>query len=233
MNVEGLHYPCVKIMLTNLPEKSKIFVASDTNFSMYNKLQGTPFKSIKEMDGQIISRWNNVVGKDDVVFHTGNFGNLTIRERLNGLIYLIPGPQEYLDYNDSGKLIAQFSITKDTKDLYEIPIPFDSFDDPKTVHKQAERYRRLLKESFKFDDVLIFDETHISSYGFKINRGDNRTYLIAANVKVTGKNDNYFSRSHSFYESNDGTSISYITTDIKTNKFHPIDITDTIIGKEL
>lgn len=77
----------------------KIFFTSDTHFGHKNILNfcERPFKDTDEMDETIIANWNNKVGKNDIVFHLGDFAFATnkrwqeLRYRLNGKIYLILG----------------------------------------------------------------------------------------------------------------------------------------------
>ena len=93
----------------------KIWITSDTHFNHKNILvyesANRPFKDRTDMDEQLISRWNSVVGKDDVVFHLGDFafaGEKKIRkyvERLNGRIYLLLGNHDRVrnfDWNSLG-----------------------------------------------------------------------------------------------------------------------------------
>lgn len=77
----------------------KIWFTSDTHFGHQNILRfcERPFMSVEEMDNTIIERWNLKVGKDDIVFHLGDFAfakNARWKELislLNGKIYLILG----------------------------------------------------------------------------------------------------------------------------------------------
>lgn len=51
------------------------FYVSDTHFlhSKILAMQPRPFSSIEEHDEHLIARWNAVVGKDDIVYHLGDF----------------------------------------------------------------------------------------------------------------------------------------------------------------
>ena len=77
----------------------KIWFTSDTHFGHQNILRfcERPFVSVEEMDNTIIERWNLKVGKDDIVFHLGDFAFATNKRwqelisLLNGKIYLILG----------------------------------------------------------------------------------------------------------------------------------------------
>jgi calcineurin-like phosphoesterase family protein len=73
------------------------FYTADTHFGSERTLKFSkrPFKSVKEMDETIIKNWNEVVSKDDVVYHLGDFGNFDVLDRLNGYIILILGNYEF------------------------------------------------------------------------------------------------------------------------------------------
>lgn len=78
---------------------TQIFFTSDTHFGHWNivKYCGRPFKSIEEHDEKLIQRWNNRVGKNDLVYHLGDFCFGSTRkaeeylDRLNGKKFLIMG----------------------------------------------------------------------------------------------------------------------------------------------
>lgn len=78
---------------------TKIWFTSDTHFGHKNILTfcERPFNSVEEMDNAIIERWNSKVGKDDIVFHLGDFAFASNKRwqeliyKLNGKIYLILG----------------------------------------------------------------------------------------------------------------------------------------------
>lgn len=77
----------------------KIWFTSDTHFGHKNILTfcERPFNSVEEMDEYLINNWNSKVGKDDVVFHLGDFAFASNKRwqeliyKLNGKIYLILG----------------------------------------------------------------------------------------------------------------------------------------------
>ena len=52
-----------------LEPRQKIFVTSDLHFGHRNILKfcNRPFSDIKEMSEKLISNWNEVVGKNDIV----------------------------------------------------------------------------------------------------------------------------------------------------------------------
>lgn len=91
--------------LQQYSEDQPIWFTSDTHFSHENIIHfcHRPFKSVEEMNEQLIKNWNARVAKDDVVYHLGDFSwggsdnSSRILEQLNGKIHLIFG-------NHDGKL---------------------------------------------------------------------------------------------------------------------------------
>lgn len=93
----------------------KYFFTADTHFAHTKILQycKRPFLTIEEHDEALIKNWNDRVGKDDTVFHLGDFGMgraehlLEIRNRLNGHVHLIRGnhdarlPRHFIDTFES------------------------------------------------------------------------------------------------------------------------------------
>lgn len=80
-----------------------VFFISDTHFTQKSKIlrNQVPFKTMEECDRELISRWNNVVSKDDKVYHLGDFGNYEKIKELNGKVTLICGNYEKLDYGEN------------------------------------------------------------------------------------------------------------------------------------
>jgi calcineurin-like phosphoesterase family protein len=86
-------------MNSKLKELADFYITSDTWFGRNQILQianRRDFKTCLEMDKYIISQWNKCVGKNDVVFHLGNFAwdpNTAQRvlKKLNGKIYFLVG----------------------------------------------------------------------------------------------------------------------------------------------
>lgn len=76
-----------------------VYFTADTHFSHKNILfhENRPYRSIEEMDSDLIEKWNKTVEKNDTVYHLGDFvfGGTAKWERilpqLNGKIYLVLG----------------------------------------------------------------------------------------------------------------------------------------------
>lgn len=75
------------------------YITSDTHFShaRIRELAGRPFASVSEMDAELVRRWNDAVGPDEVVLHLGDVALGSIAESmpltalLNGRKFLVPG----------------------------------------------------------------------------------------------------------------------------------------------
>ena len=75
------------------------YVTSDTHFShaRISELADRPFALAAEMDAELVRRWNNTVGHDDVVLHLGDVAlgpiaeSMPLTSSLNGRKFLVPG----------------------------------------------------------------------------------------------------------------------------------------------
>lgn len=80
------------------------YVISDTHWFHGNILtfENRPFENVNEMNKFMISEWNSVIGKNDLVYHLGDvaFTNkfevlMNLLNQLNGKIYLITGNHDH------------------------------------------------------------------------------------------------------------------------------------------
>ena len=87
----------------NYYTKPQIFFISDTHFGHENKIRTkqVPFKTVEEMNREIIRRWNNTVSTNDIVYHIGDFGDYEIIKKLNGKVTLICGNYEKRDFKEN------------------------------------------------------------------------------------------------------------------------------------
>ena len=106
----------------------KIFVTADTHFNHENiiKYYNRPFKNAHEMNETIIYNWNKVVGKDDIVYHIGDYGFGSkeelqdIFDRLNGKKYLIMG-------NHDLRVGKRYYLDLGFIDVYKKKCEFDKY----------------------------------------------------------------------------------------------------------
>ena len=104
---------------------AKVFFIADTHFGDERiiKYENRPFENSKQMDNEIIKRWNDVVTNDDSVYLLGDFGadgyEKEILSKLNGKIYLVKGNHD-TKTNDEYR---RFGFAE----VYDIPIILDGF----------------------------------------------------------------------------------------------------------
>lgn len=107
---------------------TKRWVIADTHFHHESIIlyESRPFANASEMNQQMIIRWNQVVSKQDEVFHLGDFGvgeqaaMSNIIKQLNGDIRLIIGNHDSA-HSDNWWLEAGI------KTVYRYPIILDGF----------------------------------------------------------------------------------------------------------
>lgn len=118
--------------------KQKIFFTSDTHFGHTNILKycNRPFSSIEEHDKELIKRWNERVGENDIVFHLGDFAFAAesyikeILNQLNGKKYLIFGNHDWRRMTKNvcntyfEDVSQQMVITIDDRTIYLNHFPF-------------------------------------------------------------------------------------------------------------
>lgn len=111
-------------------QSDKVWFTSDLHFWHKNicKYCNRPYKSVEEMNEQIIKNWNSVIKEDDIVFLLGDIGFCGIEKlrllmsQLNGKIYLIQGN------HDSDKVVDKLyeeSLIEDYFKLLEVTIVGD------------------------------------------------------------------------------------------------------------
>jgi len=77
------------------------------------KYSNRPFKSVEEMDKEMIRRWNNKVGKEDIVLHLGDFALGSekevkeLKDSLNGTIFLLKGNHDHKMLRKAGFIIIK------------------------------------------------------------------------------------------------------------------------------
>lgn len=114
---------------------NKIYVTSDTHFGHHNIIRYTnrPWSFVEEMNEALIHNWNSVVGKNDHIYHLGDFGMgriyplVQILKRLNGKKFLVNGNHDIKAIKDPG-FCKQWEWIKP---YYELKVA-----DPETGKKQ-------------------------------------------------------------------------------------------------
>lgn len=118
-----------------------LYFTADSHFNHANiiKFCNRPFNSVEQMNETLIDNWNQVVGKDDIVFHLGDFclGGAAewtkLLDRLNGKIYLILGNHDLKNIRQGfiqrfEHVALQMFITVDKQKMYLSHYPFLCFE---------------------------------------------------------------------------------------------------------
>lgn len=121
-----------------LPER--VFFTADTHFGHEAILRycNRPFEDVNAMNDAMIRNWNRVVGKDDIVFHLGDFCHggagawNSILDRLNGSIMLVLGNHDLKNMRPSvearfGQVAHGMCVEIAGKTLYLCHYPFLCF----------------------------------------------------------------------------------------------------------
>jgi len=103
-------------------QQPNIFFTADTHFGHANiiKYCSRPYKTVYDMNVDLIDRWNSKVKKEDIVYHLGDFAFMqpddivSLRKQLNGTIHLIYGNHDKNVINTKGI----FESIQPRKELY-------------------------------------------------------------------------------------------------------------------
>ena len=162
------------------------FFTSDTHFNHANiiKFCNRPFKDVEQMNDVMIANWNGVIGKDDTVFHLGDFclGGAAewtkILDRLNGKIYLIMGNHDLKNIRQGfisrfEHVAMQMRIEIGKKRIYLCHYPFLCFEG-----------------SYKDDVWQLFGHVHTRRSNSGIDAG-RLQYLYPTQYDVGVDNNNF------------------------------------------
>ncbi len=148
--------------------KPKTFFVSDTHFSDESKIRKklVPFKSVDEMNKELIKRWNNKVAPNDIVYHLGDFGDYEIIKQLNGRVTLVCGNHEKGDYRKDFEDFKQRLLKLGFADVVEEGMYLDKSilgEKVYLAHKPTERAK---------DCKTIFGHARtvslVQNYGFNV-----------------------------------------------------------------
>lgn len=162
-----------------------IFFTADTHFGL-NDYEGTiardfrPFKTPKEMSRKIIKIWNKQAGKNDVIYHLGDFINYNFKDKesyveclklvkkIKAKVILILGNNEKrvlrYEFNDDFKKFKEFLLNIDFADVYE--------DDLYLELGGYKFYLNHYPKNHKDGYINLFGHIHgtgfVKKYGFNI-----------------------------------------------------------------
>lgn len=131
----------------------KYWFTSDTHFGHSNIIHycNRPFKDVEEMDRELIKRWNEVVKKNDVVFHLGDLAFKKdinyYRKQLNGRMILLKGNHE-----NGNSCIDDMMISLDGYSFFLTHRPENAKGDINLVGHVHEKWRVK-----RIDDKLLIN----------------------------------------------------------------------------
>lgn len=102
-----------------------IFITSDTHFGdeSIRRYENRPFSSVREMDEELIRRWNEKVSDEDVVWHLGDFcvpgKEEEYLKRLHGKVILVRGNHDELSNEQYRRAGFQ--------EVYDLPVLYEGF----------------------------------------------------------------------------------------------------------
>ena len=70
-----------------------------------------PFASVAEMDAAMVARWNNAVGREDEVWHLGDFAWRQKPDRIAALLATLHGRKHLVTGNNDDEAVATARAT--------------------------------------------------------------------------------------------------------------------------
>ena len=88
------------------------FFTSDTHFGdpRVLRIDRRPFPDLAAHDAALISRWNDVIGPDDVVWHLGDFAAPRFPEQIDALLANLNGEKHLIVGNNDGPATLRSSL---------------------------------------------------------------------------------------------------------------------------
>jgi calcineurin-like phosphoesterase family protein len=99
-----------------------VFFTSDSHFGHKNVIEycRRPFESVEQMNDGLIEQWNSVVGKNDTIYHLGDFGWFKKRHELDAVLGRLQGHIHLVRGNHDHKPIKNHERFIWVKDYYEL-----------------------------------------------------------------------------------------------------------------
>ena len=105
-----------------------IYIIADTHFGDDNIriYEERPFPDAEAMDAELIRRWNAVVGRDDLVYHLGDFCSQG-KERCRRLLGQLNGRKRLVMGNHDLYLSAEIWREIGFEECYDLPVILNNF----------------------------------------------------------------------------------------------------------
>lgn len=175
-----------------------LFFTSDSHFTLsdYNdtiKRDFRPFKSVKQMNKTIIKTWNKQAGKNDIIYHLGDFSNFNknddksykitlgfVRKLKAKVILIIGNNEEYIIhhvFNDDYESFKKYLLNLGFADVIRGGM---------YIEFQNQRfYLNHFPKNHKDDAINLFGHIHgtvfVKKYGFNVGVDNNYFRLFSEN----------------------------------------------------
>lgn len=150
---------------------NNVWFTSDTHFGHKKILEyepeARPFSSVEEMNEVMIDRWNHCVGRNDIIYHLGDFcfgkSSLDIAARLNGKKRLIMGNHDSYPVDDYLRHFEKVMGVKYWKMcvLTHIPVHPDNLGSRAFInvhgHLHSNKMRIVTDQNDIYDDENYFN----------------------------------------------------------------------------
>jgi calcineurin-like phosphoesterase family protein len=103
-------------------DKDNLFFTSDTHFFHKNiiKYCDRPFENRHEMNEALVTRWNEKVPKDGIIFHLGDVSLTAIPKVLNDLLHRLNGKKYLVVGNHEKDVLGKDYIKQYWEGIYDI-----------------------------------------------------------------------------------------------------------------
>lgn len=156
----------------------KIFITSDLHFYHKNilKYENRPWKTVDEMNQALITNWNVIVDKDDIVYILGDFAFASwtkikgILKQLNGDKILVRGNHDH-NWSDKDEALKYFCKIVDYEELTYRGYNFVMFHHPIACWNGMER-----------GSIHLYGHIHSSSHNLPEGFNRKQSYNVSVDT---------------------------------------------------
>jgi len=169
-----------------------IYVTSDTHFDHANiiKFCNRPFDNVSIMNKTIISNWNSVVNKDDIVYFLGDFTFSRSLRRAVNLLNSLNGFKKVLFGNHDNSMRRLFNLINSKYELAEDGIARSELDQVEFLGEYHERQfpdRKYIMCHYPLQEWNGAHRGSIHLHGHTHNSETNRHLNSEFRVNIPGR----------------------------------------------
>jgi calcineurin-like phosphoesterase family protein len=188
--------------VTKIENPDKVFITSDTHFWHVNAIKycARPWDTVEEMNQALVDNWNSVVGKDDHIYHLGDFSFGGIEKCneflqpgvLNGNIHLILGNhdtdrllRDTVNYGRFCEITFQKILLIDGWTVFLNHFPFMDFSN-NIDHKVAQLYGHTHENPFVAGTMIEEKVKFLkwNQYNIGVDNNDYRPISLARAMEI-------------------------------------------------